>query len=101
MWRDAKRVLAILDRFLPISSIYVYGSFTTAKARPADIDLGLLVKTRERSRRAIWAIYFDKFCSTDLEIVPANKFGRACLRGSLWMTANKHGRQNCLFVRVK
>lgn len=101
MWRKAERVLAILDRFLPISSVYLYGSFTTPKARPVDIDLGVLVKTRERGNRAIWAVYVHKFSSVDLEIVPANKFGRACLEGSLWMTANKHGRQNCLFVRLK
>lgn len=39
MWKHAQNIIKKLRKDLPISSVYLLGSFTTKKKRPADVDL--------------------------------------------------------------
>ena len=67
MWENAKRVLKQLEKVLPISSIYLLGSFTTAKIRPQDIDVIVFLKTKSKKKNEKWSV--------DFQIVPDNAYG--------------------------
>lgn len=93
MWRNSKKIIKILEKVLPISEIYLMGSFTTKKTRPADVDFTVLLKTKERNPKRKWSV--------DLVIAPDNKYGQFVLEdGDKWVK-EKYGLDKSTMVRLR
>jgi len=93
LWNNTQKILKKLEKVLPISSIYLIGSFATKKKRPADIDFVVLLKTKDRRPNVKWEI--------DLPIVPDNKYGHQVLEDvKLWMK-QKYGSKNSTVIKLK
>lgn len=94
MWKQAQHVLKGLNKFLPVSSIYLLGSFTTAKKCPQDIDVIVLVKTRELAKKkAKW--------SADFQLVPDNEYGEWMLEECKKWMKHKYGARKSAVIRLK
>lgn len=92
MWRDVKPVLERIERLLPINSAYLFGSFTSDKRRPADMDFMVLLKVAERIK-ARW--------SFDLVMAPDNQHGKFVLEDiEKWMK-QKYGGKRFATVKLK
>ena len=92
MWKSARQVIGKLEKQLPIKSIYLRGSFTTKKRRPADVDFIILLKTTSR-KNSNWSV--------DFVVCPDNKYGDAVADdASKWMR-QKYGAKNSAFIKLK
>jgi len=60
MWKHSNEVMNKIEKHIPISSAYLVGSFSSNKKRPSDVDLILLLKTKEKKNKK-WVL--------DIEIV--------------------------------
>ncbi|MBN1156347.1 hypothetical protein JXA85_01930 [Candidatus Woesearchaeota archaeon] len=81
-----------MERIIPISFAYLLGSFTTKKRRPVDVDLILLLKTKD-SAKARWSV--------DLVLAPENKHGEFILKDtSKWMN-QKYGKKKSAVIKLK
>lgn len=103
MWQKAKRVIEtvekMLEEILPVSSIYVLGGFTTGKKRPADVDVAVLVKSKER-RHAKWR--FDvSIDPVDLSIFRDNPLGNRILEETDRIVRRKYKLKNSTLIRLK
>lgn len=45
MWKNVKRIVARIEKVLPISSMRLVGSFASKKRRSADVDFIVLLQT--------------------------------------------------------
>jgi len=93
IWENVQKILKKLEKTLPISSIYLIGSFTTKKRRPADIDFIVLLKTKETNSNAKWAV--------DMPIVPDNKYGRLVLEDTKKWMKQKYGAKKSVVIKLK
>ncbi len=93
MWRNAKPVIKKMEKALPISELYMLGSFTTAKIRPQDIDVILLAKTKEKNKNSKWSV--------DFQIVPDNEYGRWMLEECKKWMKRKYGAKKSKFIKLK
>ncbi len=92
MWANATRVVGKLEKQLPISEIYLRGSFVTKKRRPADVDFILMLKTKGQ-KKAKWSV--------DFVVIPDNRFGDQVIKDAdIWMK-QKYGAKNSAFIRLK
>ncbi len=93
MWKKSREILEKLEKILPVSSVYLLGSFTTVKKDPADIDVVLVVKTDPD--------IFDEKWSLDIQLVPDNKYGKWMLgECNEWME-KKYGKDKCTLIKLK
>lgn len=46
LWANAQKVVKVLEKMLPVSEVYLRGSFTTKKKRPADVDFIIALKIK-------------------------------------------------------
>ncbi len=93
MWEKSRQVLEKLEKMLPVSSVYLLGSFTTMKKDPADIDVVLVVKTDPSMTDEKWSL--------DIQLVPDNKYGKWMLdECNEWME-NKYGKNKCALIKLK
>ncbi len=90
MWKNSQQILKKLEKVIPVSSIYLFGSFATKKTRPADTDFIILVKTKNQKGK--WAV--------DLPIVPDNEYGQAVLEDAKKWMKQKYGKKFAA-VRLK
>lgn len=94
MWKHAQIVLKKLEKVLPVSSIYLLGSFATAKTRPQDIDVIILVKTNiKRKKREHWSV--------DFQIVPDNEYGEWMLEECKKWMKRKYGAKKSAVIKLK
>jgi len=92
MWTGAQDILKALKKVLPVTSVHVLGSFTTKKARPADVDFIVFVKTKEKGQRK-WAV--------DLTVAPDNKYGHSVLKDTDRWVKEKYGLKKSTTVKLK
>lgn len=93
MWQNAQVILSRLNKVLPISSVYVIGSFASQKRRPADIDFVIMLKTKSKNKKEKW--------SFDLLLGPDNDYGSLQLEDyRLWMK-QKYGAKKSTVIKVQ
>jgi len=92
MWKNSKKIIKTLEKVLPISSAYLLGSFTTKKKRPADVDFIIMLKIRDKKQKN-W--------STDLVIIPDNKFGNWTLEDAKKWMKQKYGANKSAIIKLK
>jgi predicted nucleotidyltransferase len=51
MWKNVEKVVARIEKVLPISSMHLVGSFAAKKRRPADVDFIVLLHTPKHKKR--------------------------------------------------
>ena len=93
MWQNAQKTLRRMEKIMPISSVYLLGSFTTAKRRPQDIDVIILVKSGSKKRNEQW--------SFDMQIVPDNKYGEWMLEECRKWMKRKYGDRKSMVIKLK
>lgn len=82
LWKETQKIIKKLK--VPISELYLLGSFVTKKKRPADVDFIVLAKTQE-NKNTRWSV--------DFVIAPNNKHGTRVLEDArLWMK-QKYGKK--------
>ena len=82
LWKETQTVLKSVK--LPVSEMFLVGSFVTKKKRPADVDFIVLLKTQKQKNRN-WSV--------DFVIAPDNKHGDKVLEDTrLWMK-QKYGKK--------
>jgi DNA polymerase/3'-5' exonuclease PolX len=92
MWSHAEEVIKRLEKMLPISEVYLRGSFTTKKRRPADVDFIVMLKAKG-SKKEKWSV--------DFVVIPDDAFGQAVIEDAdLWMK-QKYGAKKSAFVKLK
>ena len=93
MWKNAKKMIEVLERVIPISSAFVLGSFTTKKRRPADVDFIILLKTKENDDKSKWSV--------DLALAPDNKYGKFILEDAEKWMKQKYGSKGSILIKLK
>jgi len=93
LWKNADKIIKKLENVLPISSVYLRGSFAAQKKRPADVDFIILLKTKETNPRAKWSV--------DFVIVPDNKYGAFVLDDATKWMKQKYGAKNSAVIKLK
>lgn len=93
MWKQSQKIIKLIEKVLPISSLYLLGSFTTNKKRPADVDFIVLLKTKEKNSKKVW--------SNDFVIAPDNNYGKIVLKDAAKWVKQKYGAKNSAFIKIK
>lgn len=93
MWKNSEPVLKKLEKILPISEIYLLGSFTTAKVRPQDIDVIIFLKTKPKNKKEVWSV--------DFQLVPDNEYGKWMLKESEKWVKRKYGAKKSAVIKLK
>ena len=93
MWEESSKILAKLEKVIPIEEAYVLGSFTTKKSRPADVDFIILLKVQETDPDAIWSV--------DLVIAPNNSYGKFVQDDAEKWVRQKYRLKGYTMVRLK
>ena len=93
MWFNSKKILKKIEKQLPVSSAHLLGSFTTKKKRPADVDFIILLKTKEKNKKAKRSI--------DLVLVPDNDYGRIVLEDAEKWMKQKYGTKKSKIIKIK
>lgn len=93
MWKHTQRIMAVLEKDVEVSSSYLIGSFTTKKRRPADVDLVVLIQSKEKNPKADWSV--------DLQISPDNKYGDKLLEDAKKWMKQKYGAKKSAVIRLK
>ncbi len=93
MWENSKKILKMLERIMPISSVYLLGSFTTKKRRPADVDFIILVQTKDKNPKSEWSV--------DVSFAPNNKFGKSTLEDAKKWMKQKYGSKKSTVIQLK
>ena len=92
-WRQAEKFLKLIEKALPIKSIYLVGSFTTKKKTPGDIDIIVYLETKEKLENSKWAI--------DFTISPDNAYGKKVLQETEEWVKRKYGIKKSLTIKLK
>jgi len=93
MYKKAEDIMKKLENILPVSSVYLLGSFTTKKRRPADVDFMILLKTKENKKNSKWAV--------DLALVPDNRYGDSVLKDTRKWMKQKYGSKKTEVIKLK
>lgn len=92
MWKNSKKILEDISKVIPISSVYLLGSFTTKKKRPADVDFVILLETK-KNRREKWSV--------DFMISPDNKYGKFVRNDAIKWVKEKYGLKKYFAIKLK
>ena len=92
LWKNVEATVRKIEKVLPIASLHVMGSFTTAKRRPADVDFIVMVQTPNR-KQAKWSV--------DMVIVPDNNHGEKVLADAKKWMKQKYGAKKSKIIRLK
>ena len=93
MWRQAQATIKKLEKVLPIASISMIGSFTTAKKKPQDIDVVILLKAKPKKKTEKWSL--------DFQLVPDNAYGEWLLDETAKWVRRKYGAGKSAVVKIK
>lgn len=92
MWDGAEPLIRDLAKKTKSSKIYVLGSFTTKKSRPADVDLIVLLKSK-KNLKSKWSL--------DIVIAPDNEYGEFVLRDADRWVREKYGLKKSTTIQLK
>lgn len=93
MWENSQKILRKLEKMMPVSSVYLLGSFTTAKRRPQDIDVIILVKAKPKRKDEKWSV--------DFQVVPDNAYGGWMLDECRKWMKHKYGSKKSAVIKLK
>ena len=93
MWANSQKILKKLEKALPVSAVYVRGSFTTKKKRPADVDFIILLQTKESRQNSKWSV--------DFVVAPENKYGDLVLKDAEQWMRQKYGSKKSAVIKLK
>lgn len=93
MWKNSEPILKKLEKILPISEIYMIGSFTTAKIKPQDIDVVIFLKTKAKNKKEVYSL--------DFQLVPDNAYGKWMLEESEKWVKRKYGAKKSAVIKLK
>ncbi len=91
LWKNTKRIIARMKKVLPYSEIYLLGSFSSTKRRPADVDFIVLIKTKTQ-KRADWSV--------DVVFAPDNAHGSLILADAKKWVWQKYGAKKSTVIRI-
>ncbi|MFH0829449.1 MAG: hypothetical protein V1907_04760 [Candidatus Kerfeldbacteria bacterium] len=91
LWKNTQHIINELTRALPASEVYLLGSFTTKKRRPADVDYIVLIKTKVR-QNANWSV--------DIVFAPDNTHGEYVLEDTKKWMKQKYGAKKSSVIRI-
>lgn len=92
LWKNAEAIVKKVEKVLPISSMYVIGSFVSQKRRPADVDFVVMLKTKDKNNTK-W--------SFDLLIAPDNKHGDYMFEDCKKWMKQKYGAKKSTVIRYR
>mgnify|MGYP001562879573 CR=1 FL=1 len=92
MWRNVSRVLRKIEKALPITHIYLLGSFMSKKRRPADVDCMVLIRVKNK-RSVPWSL--------DFVIVPDGSYGDGVVADARKWMKQKYGAKKSAFIKLK
>jgi hypothetical protein len=92
LWDNSQKIIRQLEKFLPISSAHLLGSFTTKKKRPADVDFIILLRTKDKPKSK-WSV--------DLVIAPENEHGNFVLEDAKKWMKQKYGAKKSAVIKLK
>jgi predicted nucleotidyltransferase len=92
MWAEIEPNLKKILKVLPIKEVYVMGSFSTKKKRPADIDFLVLFKTKSKSPKEKW--------SFDFVVMPDNEHGKFVFDDVKKWMGQKYGKKNFEITKI-
>jgi len=93
LWKHSQRVIDLLGSLIPITEVYLLGSYTTKKRRPADVDFIVLLKTPKRRRGEKWAV--------DFVLAPEGAHEESILKDAKKWMQQKYGSKKSAVVRIK
>lgn len=92
IWNTIKPNLQKMLNNLPVKEVYVMGSFSTKKRRPADIDFLVIFKTKSQKTNEKW--------SFDFVVMPDNEHGDFVFKDvEKWM-CQKYGKKNFEITKI-
>ena len=91
LWKNTERIIAKLKKVLPMSEIYLLGSFSSTKRRPADVDFIILIKTKIQ-KNANWSV--------DVVFAPDNPHGSFILADAKKWMRQKYGTRKSTVIRI-
>lgn len=92
LWKNSQQIIKKIEKTIPISSVYLLGSFSSTKKRPADVDFILLLKTKQNNK-SDWSV--------DMVIAPDNKHGNFILEDVRKWMKQKYGSKKSAVVKIK
>lgn len=92
MWAKAVPNLQKMLKVLPVEKVYVMGSFSTKKKRPADVDFLVLFKTKSKSLKEKW--------SFDFVVMPDNEHGQVVFDDVKKWMRQKYGKKKFEITRI-
>lgn len=92
LWKNSKDFIKKVQKVIPLSSVYLLGSFTTKKKRPADVDFILLLKTPKHSK-SNWSV--------DIVLAPDNDHGNFVLEDAGKWMKQKYGAKKSAVIKLK
>ena len=92
MWQKVLPSLKKMIKHLPVKDVYVIGSFSTKKRRPADVDFMVLFKTKGKKNEK-W--------SFDFVVAPDNEHGELVLEDIQKWMRQKYGKKNFEIRKIK
>lgn len=92
LWNNARKIIRQVEKTLPISSAYLFGSFASNKKRPADVDFIILLETKDKPK-AKW--------SCDMVIAPENRHGRMVFEDAKKWMKQKYGSKKSAVIKLK
>lgn len=93
MWAQVVPNLKKMIKHLPVEEVYVMGSFSSKKKRPADIDFMVLFKTKDAQKNEKW--------SFDFVVAPNNKHGETVFEDVRKWMQQKYGKKNFEIMKIK
>lgn len=91
-WKNVQKIVAEIEKVLPVSSMHLIGSFASKKRRPADVDFIVLLHTQKQK---------TKNWSVDLVIAPDNEHGRFILDDCKKWMKQKYGSKKSAVLRLR
>jgi len=92
MWKNTRILLRKLEKTFPISNVYICGSFLTKKKWPNDVDLIVLLQTKNRNKEP-W--------SADIEFVSTREQAQKILKAIERYMEKRYGSQNARIFELK
>lgn len=93
MWAKVVPNLKKMIKHLPVEEVYIMGSFSSKKRRPADVDFMVLFKTKSEQKNEKW--------SFDFVVAPNNKHGELVLDDARKWMQQKYGKKNFEILKIK
>lgn len=91
MWRNVEPALKKMLKALEVEEVYIMGSYSSTKRRPADIDFMVLFKTETKDQKK-W--------SFDFVVAPNNEHGKFVFDDVKKWMRQKYGAKNFEITRI-